>query len=303
MMEHALPSPQETTKEFAFSEHDFQMISELANARYGLFLQPSKKALVHSRLAKRLRALKLASFEDYCNLLNKTEGEAERPHLLSALTTNVTHFFREMHHFDFLKDILMPQLIEKAQAGNPVRIWSSACSSGQEAYSIAAALVATVPKVAQFDIKILATDIDTQVVQTAKRAVYATEQIATIPPFWRDLLTGSRRAQAGEFKIDPNLQRLISFGELNLIADWPMQRKFDVIFCRNAAIYFDKTTQARLWRRFADVMVDGGHLMIGHSERLSGPAQAAFKSVGITTYQKLTGPATDMTSIEKGDKN
>ena len=298
-MEHTLHSSQE----FTFSDHDFQMISELANRRYGLFLQPSKKALVHSRLAKRLRALKLTSFEDYCSLLNKTEGEAERSHLLSALTTNVTHFFREIHHFEFLKDVLMPQLLAKAQAGNPVRLWSSACSSGQEAYSIAAALVAAAPKVAQYDFRILATDIDPQVVRAAKCAVYPTEQIETIPPLWRDQLTGSGHPPSGEFKINARLQELISFGELNLVADWPMQRNFDVIFCRNAAIYFDKTTQARLWQRFADVMVDGGHLMIGHSERLSGPAQAQLKSVAITTYQKLTGPFAYMNSIKRGDIN
>lgn len=303
MMAHLQSSPVETSHEFTFSDHDFQMISELANARYGLFLQPSKKALVHSRLAKRLRALNLASFEDYCRLLNKTEGDAERPHLLSALTTNVTHFFREIHHFDFVKDVLMPQLIEKLQAGNPVRLWSSACSTGQEAYSLAATLVAATPKLSQYDIKILATDIDPQVVQTAKRAVYPTEQIATIPPFWRDLLTGSTRPQSGEFRIDPNLQRLVSFGELNLVADWPMKGRFDVIFCRNAAIYFDKATQARLWGRFADVMLEGGHLMIGHSERLSGPAQSAFKSVGITTYQKLAGPPASTGTKDKGDRN
>ena len=302
MMEQTLSSPQQASQEFTFSDHDFQMISELANARYGLFLQPSKKALVHSRLAKRLRALKLSSFEDYCALLNKAEGEAERSHLLSALTTNVTHFFREIHHFDFLKDVLMPKLMEKAQAGKPVRLWSSACSSGQEAYSIAAALIAASPKVTKYDIKILATDIDPQVVKTAKRAVYPIEQIAALPTPWRDLLTGSGRPKAEDFNIDLALQKLVSFGELNLIADWPMQRKFDVIFCRNAAIYFDKTTQARLWRRFADVMVDGGHLMIGHSERLSGPAQGAFKSVGITTYQKVTGQIDATNMIEKGDK-
>ncbi|KQI71387.1 chemotaxis protein [Loktanella sp. 5RATIMAR09] len=302
-MERVPFSRGETFHEFTFSDHDFQMISDLANARYGLFLQPSKKALVHSRLAKRLRALKLASFEDYCSLLNKTEGDAERPHLLSALTTNVTHFFREMHHFDFLKDVLVPQLIEKSEAGNPVRLWSSACSSGQEAYSIAAALIAAAPKLSQHDIKILATDIDPQVVQTAKRAVYPTEQIETLPPFWRDLLTGSKKPQSGDFSIDPALQNLISFGELNLIADWPMKGKFDVILCRNAAIYFDKATQARLWGRFADVLVEGGHLMIGHSERLSGPAQSAFKSVGITTYQKLTVASAPLKTTDEGDKN
>lgn len=297
-MNKAFQDAPSSRQEIEFSDRDFQMISAFANERYGLFLQPSKKALVHSRLAKRLRARNLGSFADYCALLNKPEGDDERPHLLSALTTNVTHFFREVHHFDDLRDRIVPLLVAKAKCGQSVRLWSSACSSGQEAYSIAAALVAGDPKIHQYDIKILATDIDPQVLEPARAGVYSIDQVKAAPETWRKTL--SRSLTTGkEVMVDPALKSLISFGELNLIADWPMQRKFDVIFCRNAAIYFDKQTQARLWQRFADNLVDGGHLMIGHSERLSGQAQDVLKNVGITTYEKLkTKRQSDLSDIE-----
>lgn len=135
------------TGDFSFTDQDFRRIADLANKQYGLFLQPSKKALVYSRLAKRLRTLNLPGFDAYCALLDRPEGETERPFLLSALTTNVTHFFREMHHFEMLRDIIAPQLLEKARNGQVVRLWSSACSAGQEAYCIAAALFAGAPDI------------------------------------------------------------------------------------------------------------------------------------------------------------
>ena len=285
MMETTSQAPLPERHDFAFSDRDFRMISDLANGRYGLFLQPSKKALVHSRLAKRLRALNLGSFQEYCDLLARPEGNDEQPHLLSALTTNVTHFFREVHHFEYLRDTIAPILIAKAKNGHAVRLWSSACSTGQEAYSMAAALVAADPAVHQHDIKVLATDIDPKVIKTAREGVYPSEQIAAIPAQWQSRLTASGPAGCGKIAMDDRLKSLISFGELNLVDAWPMQRKFDVIFCRNAAIYFDKTTQARLWQRFASALADDGYLMIGHSERLSGPSQGAFKNIGITTYQ------------------
>lgn len=286
MMENAHAVLADTGREFAFSERDFQMISGLANARYGLFLQPSKKALVHSRLSKRLRALNLDSFEDYCDLLERPEGASEQSHLLSALTTNVTHFFREAHHFGQLKEEILPVLKAKAEAGDPVRLWSAACSSGQEAYSIAATLIAGFPEVHRHDVKILATDIDPQVIRTARAGIYPSEQISAIPTDWQTTFTNGRSPRDKNYQMEEKFKSLISFGELNLIADWPMTRQFDVILCRNAAIYFDKDTQSRLWQRFADALTDGGYLMIGHSERLSGPSKVLFKSAGITSYQR-----------------
>ena len=272
--------------DFPFTDKEFRMIADMANARYGLFLQPSKKALVYSRLAKRLRALKLNGFEAYCALLDRPEGVAEQTHLLSALTTNVTHFFREIHHFETLRDVIATKLLVKVQSGSPVRLWSSACSAGQEAYCMAAALVSGAPDIRRHDVKILATDIDPQIVAQAKLATYPADQLDAIPVPWRSKILAPKSSHSNEIAIHAELRQLVSFGELNLIKKWPMQRKFDVIFCRNAAIYFDKQTQAKLWERFSEALCEGGYLMIGHSERLSGPAKPDFQSVGITTYLK-----------------
>ncbi len=286
--------------DFRFSDHDFQMIAAQANLRYGLSLQPSKKPLVYSRLAKRLRALQVASFEDYCALLQRPEGEAEQGQFLSALTTNVTHFFREVHHFDYLRDIIAPRLLEKCKKGQAVRLWSSACSSGQEAYCMTAALLAASPEFGHLDAKVLATDLDPQMVQAARQGRFPADQLNAIPQTWRSLMMSHQGPHDGQIVMNETLRRMISFGELNLIGDWPMRRKIDVIFCRNAAIYFDKTTQAKLWQRFGDALTEDGHLMIGHSERLSGPALSMFSSVGITTYQKETRAAQPPNHAFKG---
>jgi len=271
--------------EFAFTERDFRMIADLARAKFGLDLQPSKKPLVYSRLAKRLRALCLPDFEAYCLMLNEPSGDDEKKYLLSALTTNVTHFFRESHHFQYLKEMIAPGLCAAAQTGRKVRLWSAACSAGQEAYSIAAALCAVNPEVGKLDIRILATDIDPQMIAKARAGRYSKDQIDAIPQEYRETMLGSGHSQDG-IHMSSKLRDMISFAELNLIEDWPMKRSFDVVFCRNAAIYFDKPTQSKLWQDFGRILQPGGHLMIGHSERLSGPATVTFKSVGITTYQK-----------------
>ena len=272
-------------QEYPFTERDFAMIAEIAHRRYGLYLQASKKPLVYSRLTKRLRALALPNFETYCQLLSEPQGQQEHAHLLSALTTNVTHFFREMHHFTALREKILPSLIEKARSGSPVRIWSSACSAGQEAFSIAAVIRKEARDFASLDIKILATDVDPQMIQKAREATYDHEQTDAIPAEYKTTMI---EQNGDSFKIKSDITKMVMFGELNLVDPWPMRRKFDIIFCRNAAIYFDKETQSRLWQRFSDSINISGHLMIGHSERLTGPAQAHFRNVGITTYQRLT---------------
>ncbi|WP_322891752.1 MULTISPECIES: protein-glutamate O-methyltransferase [unclassified Yoonia] len=274
-----------TAREYHFTDRDFLTIATLAHQKYGLHLQPSKKPLVYSRLTKRLRALDLPDFESYCALLSDPNAHDEQSHLLSALTTNVTHFFRERHHFTFLRERVLPQLIEKAKMGAPVRMWSSACSAGQEAYSMAAMIRDACPDASRLDIKLLATDVDPQMIQKARQAQYDREQANAIPDEYKKLMIDDIGG-GPHFRIRQDLMALVTFGELNLISEWPMRRRFDVVFCRNAAIYFDKETQVRLWQRFADVLHDDGHLMIGHSERLTGPAENEFRSVAITTYQR-----------------
>jgi chemotaxis protein methyltransferase CheR len=200
----------------------------------------------------------------------------------------VTQFFRENHHFDFLRDKLMPGFITKARAGQRVRFWSAGCSAGQEPYSLAMLILESCPDAAQLDIKILASDIDPRILDTARTGEYPVDQRIAIPAALHKFLAP---AQANEmFAIDTEPRKLISFAELNLIDDWPMRQGFDVIFCRNVAIYFDAPTQARLWHRFCQQTISDGHLFIGHSERLSGPALAQMRSVGITVYVKTSSP-------------
>ena len=282
------PAAKDATPEFSFTDADYRAIAGIAKARFGLDLQDSKKPLVYSRLAKRLRALRLDSFADYCKRLNTQDDTEEENYLLSALTTNVTQFFREPHHFVYIRERLGPDLVARGQAGKPIRVWSAACSSGEEAYCLAATLLGLFPQIERFNIRILATDIDPNVIAKAQEASYPLDQLAQIPQPMRDLMV-TQGGGSGRFSITPKVRQLVRFGQLNLMSDWPMRNPFDLVMCRNAAIYFDKDTQARLWRRFADCLRPEGHLMIGHSERLTGPATSLFESVAVTTYRKTAG--------------
>jgi chemotaxis protein methyltransferase CheR len=271
--------------EFLFTEGDFKTIAAMVHGDAGIALHETKATLVYSRLAKRLRALGLESFRDYCGLVAGAEGVDERQRMLAALTTNVTRFFREPHHFDHLRTKVLPPLLNAARAGGKVRLWSAACSSGQEPYSAAMAILATAPDAANLDIRILATDIDPNMVAEARQGAYAPTLLTGIPEEYRRRWTAPSAHRPGSVQIAEEARALITFNELNLIGDWPMKGKFDAIFCRNVAIYFDDDTQARLWSRFAPLLKVGGHLYIGHSERVAGPAAAVFEPDGITTYR------------------
>jgi chemotaxis protein methyltransferase CheR len=271
--------------EFVFTEGDFKKIAAMVHGDAGIALHETKATLVYSRLAKRLRALGLASFQDYCALVAGHEGVDERQKMLAALTTNVTRFFREPHHFDHLRDKVLPPLLSAARAGGKIRIWSAACSSGQEPYSAAMTLLAAAPDAANLDIRILATDIDPNMVADARAGIYVPSLLAGIPPEYSRRWIAPSTHRPGSMQIAEEARSLITFNELNLIGDWPMKGKFDAIFCRNVAIYFDDDTQARLWSRFAPLLKVGGHLYIGHSERVAGPAASAFEPDGITTYR------------------
>lgn len=277
------------SSDYPFTDGDFAAIAELARTRFGLHLDGSKKQLVYSRLARRLRRLELATFGHYREMLMGPSGADEQREMLSALTTNVTQFFREAHHFDFLRGEVLPDLIARARAGGRVRLWSSGCSAGQEAYSLAMTVLDLCPDADKLDLRILATDIDPRILQHAVRARYSAAERAAIPrPLHAWLVDRGREG----FSIGPAARRLVSFGELNLIEDWPMRGTFDAIMCRNVAIYFDAATQERLWRRFSERLSPGGHLMIGHSERVAGPAVDQLRSSGITTYTKVRAPST-----------
>ena len=282
---------------YAFSDHDFQIIANRAQEDFGLYLTLAKKDLAYSRLTKRLRALGLADFSSYCRLIEAEEGADERMQMLSALTTNVTHFFREDHHFRTLKEQVLPPLIAAARTGGRLRLWSAGCSAGQEPYSLAFTLLGLCPEASKLDIRILATDVDPVIIAKAKAGVYDNEELKSLP----DTSKAQHITDMGgsRFAIGAKARELISFGELNLMQDWPIKGPFDVIFCRNVAIYFDKDTQSRLWSRFADLLPAGGYLCIGHSERVAGPATASLETVGVTTYRKSQAGTADRTTKPK----
>ena len=272
--------------EFVFTAEDFRHIATVLHAHAGIALSEGKAALVYSRLAKRLRALGLRSFRDYCALIEGVEGVDERQAMTAALTTNVTRFFRESHHFDHLRDRVMPALAARARAGGRVRLWSAACSNGQEPYSMALTVLGVLPEAAGLDVRILATDIDPNMVAEGRAGLYRDEALEPVPLalrqrwFAKTVVDGQTR-----WSVADDLRRLVAFRELNLIGDWPMKGRFDVIFCRNVVIYFDEATQERVWSRFMPYMTPDATLYIGHSERVTGPAAASLRTDGLTTYR------------------
>lgn len=268
--------------EFHFTADDFRTIAATLHSAAGIALPESKATLVYSRLAKRLRALGLESFREYCALVTDAAGVDERQQMIVALTTNVTRFFREPHHFDHLKEKVLPPLLAGAKRGGSVRIWSAACSNGQEPYSIALTILSLMPDAPEYDIKVLATDIDTQMLAEARAGVYSSQIVAAVP--------GELRARWFErdgdnFRVAEPLRRLTTFNELNLIGDWPMRRQFQAIFCRNVVIYFEEETQAKVFNRFLPLMSPDARLYIGHSERVCGDAAARLETDGVTTYR------------------
>ncbi|MCO6187145.1 protein-glutamate O-methyltransferase [Rhizobium sp. L1K21] len=272
--------------EFPLTRRDLTEISAMIYADAGIYLNESKASLVYSRLSKHIRRLGLSGFREYCELVASPAGAAERREMLSHLTTNFTRFFRENHHFEHMRTDVLPELIERAKRGGRVRIWSAASSDGQEPYSIALTVLQMFPNVMDYDFRILATDIDPKILAVARQGAYDATALETVSPemrrqWFKEVDDGGRR----KWQIDDKVKRLITYNELNLMAQWPFKGKFDIIFCRNVVIYFDEPTQVKIWQRFADLMTDNGHLYIGHSERVSGPAKDQFDNIGVTTYR------------------
>lgn len=273
-------------REFAFRERDFRFLSDFLEQRTGIILADNKRELVYGRIARRVRAKGFTRFRDYCDFLETAEGGKEIIHTIDAVTTNTTSFFRESHHFDFLGNKIFPELATCLQQdqNQHYRIWSAGCSSGEEAYSLAMTLKEAIPDMPR-NCKILATDISVAMLEKAHKGHFSpvgnrgeeiTQRIAAfLRPSNKDNI----------FEIDPAIRSLITFKKLNLMQDWPMRGKFDIIFCRNVMIYFGRNIQDILVRRFADILKPGGLLMIGHSENLLR-AEDVFENLGQTIYRK-----------------
>lgn len=250
------------------SPDDFAIVADLLKRMTGIHIGSNKRAMVSGRLAKRLKALKIGSVDAYCTWLQQPGNTAEQDAFISALTTNMTRFNREDHHFTHLADHILPGLAAAARAGRRVRLWSAACSTGEEAYDLAFRMLDACPEAAQLDLRILATDIDKSALSVAHAGLYPATAVSDLPDGFAERHLDQGAGINGMARVAQRARDLITFRCLNLNGEWPFKGRFDVIMCRNVTIYFDEDTQARLWQRLADRIEPGGALYVGHSELL-----------------------------------
>jgi chemotaxis protein methyltransferase CheR len=267
---------------------EFDFIRHVVGENAGIVLGPNKRQLVQGRVARRMRELGLLSYEAYCEHV-RDSGPEELVGLINALTTNVTSFFRENHHFDALASYMLPEAFKRNAATRRIRIWSAGCSTGEEPYCLAMMAAEVLPPSQRWDLKILATDIDSDVIAQAEQGVYPLDRVTAIPEArLRRCFRQGSGAQIGNVRVREEIARLVTFRSLNLMHEWPMRGPFDIIFCRNVMIYFDQATRERLVDRFGQILAPGGYLCIGHSESIHN-ATAPFKLVGKTIYRRSGG--------------
>ncbi|MBI2353422.1 MAG: protein-glutamate O-methyltransferase [Deltaproteobacteria bacterium] len=270
-------------------EREFNRFSAFIYDEVGIKMPPAKKTMLEARLQKRLKALGLATFEEYADYVFSSAGKAdELIHLIDVVTTNKTDFFREPVHFDYLVKAAIPSLINDHEAGirAPLRIWSAGCSTGEEPYTLAMVLAEFAAAHAGFRSSILASDISTQVLSTARSAIYAEDRVDTIPlQLKKKYLLKSRDRDKGLVRITPQLRSMVQFRRLNFMEEFGMREQMEIIFCRNVIIYFDKPTQEQLLNRFCRQLVPGGFLFLGHSETLNG-LNVPLTQVASTVYRK-----------------
>jgi chemotaxis protein methyltransferase CheR len=279
------PSFEGCAREFQFTDSDFQALRALVKEITGINLTESKRELVYGRVSRRLRALGLSSFAAYRRLLESGDG-AEIVAFCNALTTNLTSFFRESHHFVYLRDVFLAPRRAADRRAERIRIWSSACSSGEEPYSIAMTVIETIPEWQRWDIKILATDLDSDILARAEHGSYTADRVKGLDPkrlsrFFTETRTGAERT----YQVKPELSKLITFKQINLMHDLPMSGPLDAIYCRNVVIYFDKDTQRGLFSRMARLQRPGNLLFLGHSETLFKVSDE-YALIGKTIYSR-----------------
>ncbi len=267
---------------------EFEFIRHVVGENAGIVLGPNKRQLVQGRLARRLRDLGLRSYQQYCEHVQRS-GPEELVGLINALTTNVTSFFRENHHFEALANYMLPEAMKRNAASRRLRIWSAGCSTGEEPHCIAMVAAEVLPASPRYDLKILATDIDSDVVAAATSGIYPVDRMSSVSPerLKRFFLKGSGENE-GCAVARHDIKSTITFRTLNLLHGWPMKGPFDVIFCRNVMIYFDQPTREKLVNRFSEMLAPGGYLCIGHSESIHA-GSAPFKLVGKTIYRRNGG--------------
>jgi len=270
--------------QYEIGDLEFNRFRDIIYREAGIKLSDLKKTLVQARLSRRIRSLGLETFRDYYIYLIDNYDD-EKIYFINSITTNKTDFFREEKHFDFLRSTVFPEYTSEGRKN--IRIWSAGCSTGEEAYSIAITVLEFFSRTVMPDVKILATDIDTQVLSVAEQAVYEREKVSCIPDnVLRRYFEKGYGKFEGRYRVKQEVRDIVSFRRLNLLSEtYPMKKPFDIIFCRNVIIYFDKQTQVGLFRGFAHCLKDNGYMFIGHSENISSFSND-FSLVGNTIYRK-----------------
>lgn len=272
----------------SLSDKQFKKLCTLVYDATGIVLAEGKRQMVYRRLMRRVRELKIDSFFDYCRML-EAENSNELPNFLNAITTNFTSFFREKHHFEYMTDTFLPAHTRQFAASRRLRIWSAASSTGEEPYSLAITLLEYFgSQWHNWDCKVLATDIDTNVLEHARNGVYDASRIENLPESVKKRWFLRKKQGDSELvRVVPELQEVLTYKQLNLMHEWPIRGPLDLIICRNVLIYFDKPTQAMLLDRFVKLLRPGGVLMLGHSESIAKD-YTGLKPDGRTTYIKLS---------------
>ncbi len=275
--------------ENSMSNSDFNRFSKFIQVEYGIKMPPSKKTILEARLYKRLKALGMESFGKYCDYVFSPKGiECEIPHMIDVVTTNITVFFRDTESYDYLVKTVLPNLINERGSGvrEKLMLWSAGCASGEEPYTLAMVLNEFAEKHHGFDFSVLATDVSTRVLETAKRAIYEQDRTTTIPTGLKiKYLMRSKDREKRLIRIVPELRPLVGFRRLNLMEDFGMREPMDIIFCRNVIIYFNRITQEKLLKRICDHLRPGGYIFMGSSENLVG-FDIPLEHVCSTIYRK-----------------
>jgi len=272
----------------SMADKDYRRFSEFIHAECGIKLPVSKKTMVEARLQKRLRVLGLSSFREYNEFIFSPSGLSEElSHLIDAITTNTTEFFRESKHFDIMNQTVLPHFLASRGLAHPVRVWSAGCSSGEEPYTLAMVLSEFAERTPGFRFSIMATDISSQILEKARRAIYPEDRVAGMShDLKRKYLLRSKDRSKKLVRIAPALRERISFSHLNFMEEFSFKDPMDIIFCRNVMIYFDRATQETLLNKFCRQLRAGGHLFIGHSESLTG-MDLPLQQVSPTVYRRV----------------
>lgn len=274
----------ENKKEFSYTRDDFDFLRKISNEYSGILVPDHAFDMFYSRLVKRLRIRGFTNFKDYCDFL-KNNHSSEFTEFINSITTNLTSFYREKQHFEYLENFIIPELLQRNSSTKTIRAWSAGCSTGEEAYSLAITLLENVPN--DWKIKILATDLDTNVLQTAANGIYSADRVQGLSTkTLKKWFKKGKGNNANKVKISKECQHLIIFKQLNLMQEWPIKNCFDFIFCRNVLIYFDLNTKRQLAHKYGQLLTSGSHLFIGHSESLLR-MHTDFELIRNTIYKKV----------------